>query len=344
LTFRSTTPEEQPDVRQLLRDVFQANEDAPFLNNQHLQWKYYAERKDWPGSRSFVLSEDLRLTAHACAWPVGVLLNERKIAGFHPIDWAARSETPGTGASLLREMRKLSEISVCVGGTEVAQKVIANMGYRPAGKMKYYARPLRPWLQARTHKRRNLKLPARFARNWLWAMLWPAIGPPGWSAERVAPDQIPREVLPVSSEYVTACQRSVAQFRYFEQCPIARHELYVVRDRGKVKGYFLLSVVPGQARVADAWVNGGEIHEWDALYRLAMKTALDAYNVAEITAASALEAGQCALTRCGFRMYQALPVMLFDPERVLAGVPPVHWQMIDNDFSFLHQGRPEYAT
>ena len=344
MTFRNTTPKEQQDVRQLLRAVFKAKDDAPFLNDQHLHWKYYAERIDWAGSRSFVLSEDARLAAHACVWPIGVLLNEKKIEGFHPIDWAANSGVRGTGARLLREMQKLTEISVCVGGTAVARKVIAKTGYRPSGEMKYYARPLRPWLQARTHQRRNLKLPARFARNWLWAMRWPATASPDWNAERVAPEQIPPEMLPVSSGRVTACVRNAALFGYVEQCPIARHELYVARDRSRLKGYFLLSFVPGQARVADAWVNGGEIHEWEALYRLAVKTALDARNVAEVTAAAALEAGQHALTRCGFRMYQALPVMLFDPKRLLAGAPPVHWQMIDNDFSFLHQGRPEYTT
>jgi len=331
-------------VRQLLRDVFKTKEDAPFLNDRHLRWKYYAEREDWPGSRSFVLAEASRLVAHACAWPVTVLWNDRKIAGFHPIDWAASAGVPAAGALLLREMRKLAEISISVGGTDVAQKVIANTGYRPAGEMKYYARPLRPWLQAGTHQRRNFKLPARLARNWWWAMRWPVTAPSTWSAERVAPEQIPAEVLPVSSERLTACARSAAQFRYFEQCPIGRHELYLVRERGIVKGYFLLSFVPGQARVADAWARSGEIDEWEALYRRAMRTAFDAGKAAEITAASAHEAGHYALRRCGFRMYQALPVMLFDPKRLLRGAPPVHWQMIDNDFSFLHQGRPEYVT
>jgi hypothetical protein len=337
-------PKEQQEVRQLLRDVFQAKKDAPFLGDRHLQWKYYAERPDWLGSRSFVLSEDSRLVAHACAWPVTALLNGKRVAGFHPIDWAAKSDVPGAGALLLRDLRKLAEISVCIGGTEVAQQVIAKTGYRPAGEMKYYARPLRPWLQARTHQRQNLKLPARFARNWSWAVRWPATAPPDWGAERVEPEQIPPDVLPVSSGRLTACLRGAALFRYLEQCPIARHELYVARAGGRLKGYFLLSFVPGQARVADAWVNGGETYEWDALYRLAVRAAFDAGDVAEITAAAAVEASQYALTQCGFRMYQALPVMLFDPKGALAGAPPVHWQMIDNDFSFLHQGRPEYTT
>ena len=72
------------------------------------------------------------------------------------------------------------------------------------------------------------------------------------------PEQIPPDVLPVSSGRLTACLRGAALFRYLEQCPIARHELYVAREGGRLKGYFLLSFVPGQARVADAWVNGGE--------------------------------------------------------------------------------------
>ena len=70
-------------------------------------------------------------------------------------------------------------------------------------------------------------------------------------------------------------------------------------------------------------MKAGEIHEWEALYRLAVKeTALDASNVAGLQASSALETGEHALKLCGFRMYQALTVMLFDPKRLLAAHHP----------------------
>jgi hypothetical protein len=49
------------------------------------------------------------------------------------------------------------------------------------------------------------------------------------------------------------------------------------------------------------------------------------------------------LEQAGFRLYEALPVMLFDPDKMLSSAPPVNFQMIDNDFSFLHQGRPDYV-
>jgi hypothetical protein len=158
------------------------------------------------------------------------------------------------------------------------------------------------------------------------------------------PEQIPADVLPVSSERVTACSRTNRQFTYLERCPIARHEFYVARELEKTRGYFLLSRVPGQARVADAWVKSDDVGEWIALYSVAAQIALETGDVAEITAASALDTGQRALEEAGFTRFRTLPVMVFDPKQLLASAPPTHWQMIDNDFSFLHQGRAEYET
>jgi hypothetical protein len=344
LDFRSTPPAERELIRRLLREVFQASDDAQFVNRAHLEWKYYIERRDWPGSRSFVISEQDEIVAHACAWPFTVLFGGEKVRGFHPIDWAARASGRGAGTRLLREVQKLTSVSLSIGGTDAGRKAILNSGYVPVGEMKFYARPLRPWQQARTHQRRNWKLPARAARNWLWNARCPAAAPPGWTSQRVQAHEMPAEVFPVSNTRATACLRDADLFRYYEQCPIARHELHLVNRLGEPAGYFLLSQVPGQARVADAWVRSDNVDEWEALYRLAAAAAVERDGIAEITAASALPGGQSALEQAGFRMYEGLPIMLFDPQNRLAGAPPVHFQLIDNDFSFLHQGRPDYVT
>jgi hypothetical protein len=343
LNFRSTTPAECEQIRQLLREVFHVNDDTQFIERPHLAWKYYLERHDCSGSRSFVMSDGVDIVAHACAWPFTVLWNGEKIRGFHPIDWAARPSIPGAGTLLLREMRKLSSVSLSIGGTDAGRKAILHSGYRPIGEMKFYARPLRPWLQARTHQRRNWKLAARFARNWLWNARCRAMAAAGWTALRVQAHEMPPEVFPASNAHVTACLRDAGLFRYYEQCLIAYHELHLVKKLGQPKGYFLLSLVPGQARVADAWIKTSDVEEWAALYRLAAAAAADREGVAEITAASSLPGGQSALEQAGFRMYEALPVMLFDPQKILTGAPPIHFQLIDNDFSFLHQGRPDYV-
>ena len=101
--------------------------------------------------------------------------------------------------------------------------------------------------------------------------------------------------------------------------------------------------MPGQARVADAWIAGSS-EDWVALYRMAVAMAFEDRNTAEVTAASCLAAAQRALEQIGFRRHRTLPVMLCDPKKRLSGSPMPHLQLIDNDFAFWHPGRPDYET
>lgn len=347
LDFRATRSEEEEAVRLFLANIFQIPLNAPLVSAKHLQWKYYQRRQDWSrdeGSRSFVYSRETGYAAHACAWPFRVLVDGGVIRGVHPIDWAAGSDIPGLGALLLRQMRALEDISCCLGGTEVAQKVIAQTGYRAAGQIKYYSRPLHVAAQVWDHPRRDLKLPARLVRNLWWSRRAGVNAPKEWTAERTLPEQMPAEVLPRSSATVTACERSPQLFRYFQDCPTARHDLYLARQSGRPAGYFVLSLPPGQARIADSWVVSDRAEDWKALYALAIHTAYKHTRAGEVTAGSALKTGQEALEELQFRAHLTLPVMLFDPKKRLAGAPPIHFQMIDNDFSFLHQGWPDYQT
>jgi hypothetical protein len=55
LQLDSASPSELPKVRRLLRQVFNAPENAPFINEAHLHWKCYEPREEWSGSRSFVI-------------------------------------------------------------------------------------------------------------------------------------------------------------------------------------------------------------------------------------------------------------------------------------------------
>jgi hypothetical protein len=210
--------------------------------------------------------------------------------------------------------------------------------------MKYFSRPLHAWNQLWNHPRRDVKLPARFVRNFFWSHRLGTEAPKGWTAERITPEQIPSDVLPKSTPDITACERSPALFRYLQDCPSAIHKLYLALRGGRPAGYFLLSLPPGQARIADTWTLDQNEADWKALYALAVHTAYKNTHAGEITACSALAPGQSALQSLGFRAHLTLPVMLFDPKKLLTGAPPIHFQMIDNDFSFLHQGQPDYQT
>ena len=61
-------------------------------------------------------------------------------------------------------------------------------------------------------------------------------------------------------------------------------------------------------------------------------------------ASAILAPARAALADAGFRRYDSMSIMLFDPRRRIADGAVIHLQMIDNDFSFLHGGSPSYVT
>jgi len=344
VVLRATSAAEAPRVQQFLADVFNIPETALFLDPAHVYWKYYRPRADWPESRSYVYEHDGRIVAHASAWPFELRTMDDTITGVHPIDWAASNEVPGVGALLLREVRKLRVISCCIGGTDIAQSVISKTGFKPAGVMHSFVRPLRPWKQFLTHNRRDWKLPARFVRNALWVAKTSVDVPAGWSAEPIDAASLPDAVLPSPSTDMAVCGRTKDFFAYLNACPIARFQLLLIRRDGSPVGYALLSFVPGIARIADAWSIDQTVDSWSAIYALACRAALEDGSAAELLVACSLKPAVDALVRSGFRPDLTLPIMLFDPKKRLAGIRDIHLQLADNDFSFLHDGFPDYDT
>src|ERR1700687_3253313 len=196
LSFHPTAPADSPRVRAFLREIFKADTNAPFLDEALVEWKYYRRHPHWDGSRSFVYEGDMGIAAHVCAWPVQLLTADGSITVAHALDWAASSQIRGVGALLLRQMHGLRDKSCCVGGTDVARKVIARTGYRLFADLEAYARPLRPLQQTVTHQRKDWKLPARLARNLAWTLRYNPAIPPGWTAEPIEPILLPDALLP----------------------------------------------------------------------------------------------------------------------------------------------------
>jgi hypothetical protein len=344
LAFHPTARPDLPAVCRFLGNRFRVDPAAPFLEEAHVEWKYYRPHPYWTGSRSFVYETDADIAAHVCAWPFRLVTIAGTISVVHPIDWAASPKLPGIGTRILRQMLCLSDVGCSIGGTAMARKVIARSGFEPFGDMKFYARPLRPIRQTMTHQRRNWKLPARLARNIAWTLRSNPPVPKGWTVEQIEPEGLPDSVLPRPHDGMAVAGRSRELLAYFLACPAARHRLFLVTDRGTTVGYFLLSFAPGQARICDAFTRDLTSMAWGGVFALAIRAALREASASEITAASSLEMTDDALEMCGFRRYQTLPIMLFDARRRLEPVRRVHLQMIDSDSSFLHDDRPEYRT
>src|SRR5262249_33597672 len=151
-------------------------------------------------------------------------------------------------------------------------------GFRPlAAPIGYYARPLRPLRQILTHPRRwHWKAPARLVRNALWSRA-PQIELGNWTAEVVEPAKCTQ--WPASESSLAVFRRDAPGFEYLARCPAIRTSFHVVRKDGAIAGYFLLVFVPGQARIADAWVG----NDWPKLFALAAKEAYKNPDVAELT-------------------------------------------------------------
>ncbi|HEY3740528.1 MAG TPA: hypothetical protein VGL53_11825 [Bryobacteraceae bacterium] len=345
LELRAIPESGSTQVRQFLRGVFDSPDDALYIAPAQMHWKYWEPHPNWTGSRSYAYIDDAGdIAAHACAWPFGLRTTDAMLFGAHPIDWAAGMKIPGVGALLLRQIRSLRDISCCIGGTEIAQKVIRQTGFKPVATMKSLALPLRPLRQAFTHQRVNWKLPARFVRNTAWKMK-AGSPPPDWSASIVEAHEIHVGLLPAPSDGLAVPVRSVALFEYLAKCPTADYQVWLVRHGREHRGYFLLSLVPGQARIADAWVTApAGVEEWRALYALAIQAAREHRSSAELTTSGTLAVALEGAIACGFRQYTEEQVMMFDPKKQLASIERFHLQMIDNDMSFLHGHRPDYVT
>ena len=126
-------------------------------------------------------------------------------------------------------------------------------------------------------------------------------------------------------------------------CPAVRMSMHRIENAVTgVRGYFLLAVAPGQARLADFWVESEQPADWRALLHLAVGTALKHGKAAElVTISSSVAVSEC-LAACGFhaRARSAVHMLASGKNTLPEQTPRVH--MIDDDSAFTNSGRPEF--
>ncbi len=159
-TFRPTSVDDLVPLSQFLGRVFAFGPSAPSLSPAVMAWKYWDQRDDWAGPRSYVLEKDGAIVAHAGVWPTTFGSGENAVRGIHMIDWASAKEAAGAGVALVQKLAALSDFMVGIGGTEMTRKVLPAFGFAEHTRVWRGARPLRPLRQIMTHQYRNLKLVA----------------------------------------------------------------------------------------------------------------------------------------------------------------------------------------
>lgn len=340
-TFRPTTPGDASAIVNLMRKVFGMAADHPGLQRAQMEWKYWRPHEGWEGSRSYVLERDGEVTAHGAVMPLSLVWGERRLRVVHLIDWAARQDRPGAGATLLRRIARSADGVFTAGGSEEALRVTPAFGFKPSPPARRFALPLRPMARLRHDGLRSWKPAARLARD-VWRRLRAGVAAPGgWNAVRLREDQIPDPLPGIQQKVPYAYfERTTADVRHLLRCPAASGAYYRVEHGGDACGYFVLIRTPAQCRIAEAWVNPGTEKDWLALYRLAAATALGEGGAVELIAAAGPGIEAEALLRAGFHDRGEIALRFLMADRSEVGA--VRHQLADGDGTYLHDGRASF--
>jgi Acetyltransferase (GNAT) domain len=339
-SVRPSTPEDAPQIIALMREAGL----HPPLDPGDLFWKYWQKREDWPGPRSYVLTEGGELLAHLGLVPTGYRLESVTLKIGSVVDWAARPHAAGAGARLMKHVGSLTDALLAIQPSSVAGKVMGLMGYQARGFVTGYVRPLRPLRLLHGRPSPGWRLPARVARSILWTLTAPRPTACGWQTLRIGAEQIDRiaGVLPESREGLAVLERTPQQLRYMLDCPSARMDLYVCE--GHSRGYFILAFFPTQVRLVDCWTESLDPSDWCALIQCAVTQVRRVHGVAELVAWGSDPLLAQSLTDCGFHARFTAPIYLRarSESRIAQRTPRV--QMLDSDLAYLQgPGRALWA-
>lgn len=341
--FRETTPQDAPAVAAFLQRIFDIDPGLPLIAPRHLYWKCWEPRADWPGSRGYVMARESEIVAHGTVVPLSCVHGRQRLRMIHLIDWAADPKWVGIGVAILNRIAQMVDAVVCVGGSEMTQKVLPAFGFETRGKVTQFALPVRPWRQLREEKR-SLRTAARFARGLLWWSQAPSARTRGWTASRIAPETLASTAIrwPRPVEESALFERTAETMAYFLKCPAASMELYSVAKEGSGRGYFLLAYAPAQARIVDFYVDSGDREDWRVLIHLAVREARRNPAVAEVASVGSDPATRQALVDCGFHARGHSTMRLLTREGVEFPDRPIRFHMIDSDAAYLHENKNTY--
>jgi hypothetical protein len=298
-----------------------------------MRWKCFAPHPFWEGSRGYALRHKGKIAAFGCVVPCRFLTGSGMVASCDVIDWAASKAVPGAGIMLYRHIQGVAGTMINVGGTDNARSVLPKMGFQVHGERQSYARVLRPWRQFRMATQRDWKSPLRMARDYRElmraaqaagsALTVRGVKDFGGVAAEVFPDpSVTRQVV---------CARNAESLGYFLTCPAARVEAHLLERAGKAVGYFLLSRVGWQCRIADLWIRSADRREWAEAYAAATATARLDQDIPQITVAASLPLQAGAVQDAGYRPTQAEPVFVLDPAGRLDGRHDLALNFLEND-------------
>jgi hypothetical protein len=343
--FMATLPTEQTAVAELLQSTFPKSSEVNSFLPEVLRWKYFSPHPDWNGPRSYVVKKAEAIVGHGGIWPLRLAGANAELNAIHLIDWAASRTATGVGVLLLRKLAGLADLLLTIGGSEDTQKILPRLGYRQSGEVKLQVKVVRPWLQFRASSESGWKAPLRLLRNTLWSLPSLPPAPKGWRVSRIPRfDSSAEPVLNSQMREILTPVRTIASLNRLLDCPAATFAAFLMFKENRLRGYFVLSLVAGQTRIADLRLLSEDPESWKSACILAARTAAQIPETCEIAAGFSRTEIQQAFEQTGFRPRHTLPVFYYDPRKVLLGVTTFDLSMLDGDACFMANLKHPFLT
>lgn len=343
LLFRETASQDTSGVAAFLQRIFDIDPSLPLIAPAHLHWKSWMERPDWPGSRGYVMTREGEIAAHATVVPLSCVNGGQRLNMVHLIDWAADPSSVGSGVTLMKQIGRRVDAVLAVGGSEMTQKVLPALGFKECGTVTHFARPLNPFRRL-DGQEPSLRLGAQFARSVLWRLQAPSPRTHGWTAVRIAPEQLASRApkFPCALDGTAIFERTAEIIAYLLRCPVTPMELYSVAKDGVNRGYFLLAYAPGQVRIADFYLDSDDRDGWAALIQLAVTQAKKTVTAAEVVSVGSDSVTRQALLDSGFRARGDSTLRILPSKGVEFQAAAIRFHMIESDAAYLHANKPAF--
>ena len=334
-SVEQATPQDLPEIRQLLLDVFQGSEDRIIFSRQMLAWKAFEPHPFWEGGRSYILRLEGRVVAHGLVVPLRLKTVNATYRAQCIIDWVANKEAVGGGVLLYSELRRLTDLQIGIGGSDQAQRVLPRMGFSKYRSVRLYSRVIRP--AAHLVKVRGYGPGAwpRLGRDYKELFRGRVSGTDDVQAIpcktfEAGKDPYPDPVIAAGSVF----EHTAESLNYIMQCPV-HMEAYRLQFRGNPWGYCVLSRIGNQCRVANMWVQSSRAEDWSkALSRITQLAAADR-GCTEVQVCTSLPLLDSALIESGFRTPFDFPLWVYKPQMPVLQGGEVSVTFTENDGFYL---------
>jgi hypothetical protein len=132
--------------------------------------------------------------------------------------------------------------------------------------------------------------------------------------------------------------RNAELLNYMLQCPAASVSAFLAKRGEAPRGFFLLSHVSGQTRLAD--VQSAEPQDLPVVYQLATRAAAADLRTCELVAMAPTTMAKAASEAAGLRCRASQPVLTYDRTKKLMDADELNVTMLEGDEVFL--ATPEY--